>query len=71
MEKKYPSEPEARSSRFKFAVIQWRNDHLEHCDLQCNVSLGDLLAIAQAAGVKFTKDEISEFLGRGLMKYKD
>ena len=53
----------------KFVAIQWRNDHLSHCNEQCNVSFSDLLELAKAAGVNFTPDEEETFLSTSVMEY--
>jgi len=50
------------AQRIKFAAIQWRNDHLEHCAEECNVSLHDLLEMAVLSGAEFTPEEAARFL---------
>lgn len=55
----------------RFAAIQWRNDHLEHCDKTCNVSLHDLWWMAKRAGADFTADEDARFQLSGKMNFQD
>ena len=54
---------------YKFAAIQWRNDHLEHCDPTCKVCLSDLLRMAQNSGAVFTDEELGEFIGTRPMRF--
>ena len=54
---------------FKFAAIQWRNDHLEHCSKECNVTMFDLMHMAQCAGAVFTEEERRAFTGNEKMEF--
>jgi hypothetical protein len=58
-----------KKQSYKFAAIQWRNDHLEHCGPSCNVSLSILLEMAEAAGAEFTPVEVRQFLSTMKMEF--
>lgn len=54
---------------FKFTAVTWRNDHLEHCNPECNVSLYDLRRMAEAAGAKFKPEEAYRFESRNPVEF--
>jgi hypothetical protein len=60
----------SRAESFKYNAIQWRNDHLTHCNETCNVSLFSLLQMAKAAGAVFTEDEENEFQTNQPMEFR-
>jgi hypothetical protein len=59
-----------KAQHYKFAAIQWRNDHLQHCNAECNVSLMDLLQMAMACGAVFTDNEQKQFLSPAQMVFR-